>query len=679
MTQAAQKTNNNVNKNNTRVSGLVPYKNRLSLIALALGATLGAGSILASTSTSAVEETTTATASVTVAEVCTFTSTTDSAHTATISPGTYVGLGTAGGVGGIGQTALKVTCNDSEGFSIYAVGYTGDTIGTTTLVGTKDDSSAGTGVKRTIVTGTATSGNTSNWAMQVNAVSGTYAPTIENSFDASSYHAVPDKYTKIATRTSSTDLGTGAIGSSVTTTYGAYIGSNEIADTYTGKVKYTLVHPASETPAQPQTTETGKICYYANNSKAVGTMGCQSIASSVDLLASNFSLDGYGFAGWSDQYDYATNQNAHFYGPQETITINTADYTGDNNGLSLYAVWVKSKGDLQNWTGCSSLTKADEATNIFSQSITALSDQRDNNTYAVAKLADGNCWMIENLRLESTNSDNSTGALAQGYGKYSGTGTDYGNFSGLADAENADFTATGGATDATTANSLYYAGTQSGTATINISQTNYAGYRMPRYNNYNNQSTSAGRPQNPTTNGATNSTTKAGIYSYGNYYTWHAAIADLTYNGTNNQSNTGTSLCPTGWHLPTGGSVTTSVNVTETPSTWREFYNLGYGIMGSVANDSNAGTYAYYNNTTTNSAGKTAIQAFRSFPNNFLYSGYFDSSSADYGGIFGNYWSSTARSNYDSYRLTLHSTYVSPGTYNDNKYSGYSIRCLAGS
>ncbi len=312
-------------------------RNDLMMIGGLIGATVASGGMLLMADTSATEETTTAKASVTVAEVCTLTSNTDSAHTATISPGTYVGLGTAGGAGGIGQTTLKVTCNDSEGFSIYAVGYTGDTIGTTTLVGTKDDTSggSGTGTKRTIVTGTATSGDTSNWAMQVNVVSGTYAPTIENSFDASSYHVIPDKYTKIASRTSNTDIGTGAIGSSVTTTYGAYINGNEIADTYTGKVKYTLVHPASETPAQPQTTQAGKICYYANNSKAVGTMGCQDVTASPTLLASNFSLGGYGFAGWSDQYDYATNQNAHFYGPQETIAINTADYTGDNNGLSL--------------------------------------------------------------------------------------------------------------------------------------------------------------------------------------------------------------------------------------------------------------------------------------------------------------------------------------------------------
>ena len=87
------------------------------------------------------------------------------------------------------------------------------------------------------------------------------------------------------------------------------------------------------------------------------------------------------------------------YGPNETITIGDVS----EHGLSLYAIWVESTGNLQNWTGCSSLDINE---------VTALTDIRDGDTYAVAKLVDGNCWMIENLRLStnayinSTNTDN---------------------------------------------------------------------------------------------------------------------------------------------------------------------------------------------------------------------------------------------------------------------------------
>ena len=206
---------------------------------------------------------------------------------------------------------------------------------------------------------------------------------------------------------------------------------------------------------------------------------------------------------------------------------------------------------------------------------------------------------------------------------------------------------------------------------------------MPRYNNLN----TTNRATNPTSNTFTIDNTTGGMYSYGNYYTWHAAIADLTYNGTNNQSTTGTSLCPTGWHLPTGGLAyasgnTSGVNVTGDTSTFREFYNLGYKTMDEVKTayeDTPNNGYSYYSSNTTNTAGKTATAAFRSFPNNFLYSGYFHSSSARNRGSYGGYWSSTAYGNYSSYVLSLDSSSVFPGTSTDSKYSGRSIRCVSGS
>ncbi|MDO4747095.1 MAG: FISUMP domain-containing protein [Candidatus Saccharibacteria bacterium] len=638
-----------------------------------VGVTMLAGGILTLPATRAEgSDTSVSTATITVPVACSMIGVVDTPHTAEI-PNGIDSRGSDYYPDGIGQTTLKAYCNDSEGFSIYAVGYSDDTIGNTYL---RD---ATLGQDEDIQTSTTFSGTDSAWAMKIGVTSGNYPAIVAGSssdtekesgdLDYSIWQAIPSSYTRIAYRNAATDIDNDSIasaeGSSVTTTYAAYISTTQNAGTYVGKVKYTLVHPASEEPLQPQTATSGCINYFANASTAVGSMGCQSISSSATsatLLAGNFSRTGYGFAGWSDSYDYATNANAKFYGPQEYITFTAGQYTGTNDGLALYAVWVKSEGSLQDTSKvssiCSGLTTAPTDGTANLASVSALTDQRDSQTYAVAKLADGQCWMIENLRLESTNSDNSIGALAQGYG----TSSTYGNFSGLSDAESTGFTST------YTANSLYYSGTQEGTASIDIGTSNYPAYRMPRYNNTN---TSA-RASTPTTN-------SSAMYSYGNYYTWAAAIADTTYYNTNNSSVTNTSLCPAGWHLPTGGSVTTAVNVTETPSTWREFYNLGYGIMGSVANDSNAGTYAYYNNTTTNSNGDTATKAFRKFPNNFLYSGYFNTSSAVYRGSYGYYWSSTANGNGNSYYLYLNSSNVYPGTDYSSKYSGLSIRCVSGS
>ncbi|MDO4747019.1 MAG: hypothetical protein Q4A70_01595 [Candidatus Saccharibacteria bacterium] len=588
---------------------------------------------------------------------CTMSGTGMNTHNAEIQNNTYTA--------DIGATTLHAFCNDSAGFAVYAVGYTDNEFGKNVLT------NATLGSTYDIATGTAESGNTSNWAMKLaiagdsGDATGTNAFSLDNSFGG--YHNVPAEYTKVAHKNSATDMTTGTGGVKLTTTYAAFINKTQPAGTYNGQVKYTLVHPASEQPVQPQTATSGCINYFANASTAEGTMGCQSISSSATsakLFASNFSREGYGFAGWSDAYDYATNANANFYGPNEDITFTAGQYTGTNDGLALYAVWVKSAGSIQSWSGCSSLA---------SGAVTALTDQRDNETYAVAKLADGNCWMIENLRLESTAAHNSDGTLAQGYG----ASTTYGNFSGLAAPENADkFSPT------YAANNLY--SNDGSNDTINIGTSN-AAYRMPRFNNVNTPTNESERPQNPTAGTSTNSTSNAGMYSYGNYYTWHAAIADLNPNNTNNQSTTGTSLCPTGWHLPTGGGAyasdsTTEVNKTGSPSTYREFYNLGFKIMNEVKTayeDTPNGYNSYYSSATTNTAGDTANKAFRKYPNNFVYSGYVYSGSVGYRGIGGYYWSSTYNSPSGAYSLDLVSGNVYPGTDDIyGMYSGRTIRCL---
>ena len=381
-----------------------------------VGLMLLSGSLLATSNSSVSAETvsnsTTSNASVSVVfvESCSMTATVDTAHSAAIPNGIYSGSSDYY-PNGIGQTTLKVACNDPNGFSLYAIGYTGEQYeGTnhTKLVGNNEPNN-------TIATGTATSGDNSNWAMKLATnAQATYPITLENGYGA--FSDIPDTYTKVASRANATDVGESATGSILTTTYAAYVSRAQPADTYIGKVKYTLVHPASEEPVQPQPSTPGYINYYANASTAEGTMGRQSAAdgNTVKLFASNFSRDGYGFAGWSDAFDYATNANAHFYGPNEDITVPTGTTA---NGLSLYAVWIKSAGDMQDTaktTGvCNSLTAAtynnegdaDESTWSITanlNSISALTDNRDGQTYAIAKLADNKCWMIENLRLDDS-------------------------------------------------------------------------------------------------------------------------------------------------------------------------------------------------------------------------------------------------------------------------------------
>ena len=110
-----------------------------------VGVTMLAGGILTLPGASA-DDSSVSTATITVPVSCTMSGTGMNSHTASIENGRKVE--------GIGTTDIKAFCNDSEGFSIYAVGFTGDTIGNTylrdTTLGQTDD----------ILTSTTLSGNT---------------------------------------------------------------------------------------------------------------------------------------------------------------------------------------------------------------------------------------------------------------------------------------------------------------------------------------------------------------------------------------------------------------------------------------------------------------------------------------------------------------------------------------
>lgn len=362
------------------------------------------------------------------------------------------------------------------------------------------------------------------------------------------------------------------------------------------------------------------ICYVDNGAGSVTKMNNQSVTSGQDstLWASNFQRSGYGFAGWNTKMD-GTGTN---YGPNQTISVGDLS----SSGLILYANWVASAGNLQDWGGC--------ATNLASGYMTALTDTRDNSTYAVAKLADGNCWMIENLRLGNTYNNNGTAtAVALDSTNTQGLG---GMFNGLADSEAANF----GNVD--TANSVYTADT---TATnLRVIEGSSVNTRFPRFNNSN-------------TANAVASMAAAGqnVYSYGNYYTWAAAMANTSQlTDASTSEAAGTSLCPKGWQLPIGG-VGTSTNLS--------FSKLDFALGGDGGDQTNAAT---------------SYEVWRSYPNNFLYSGEYIDNGSDGVGNSGWYWSTSASSDTIAYRLSFGNNTLSPGGAGSsaNKYYGMSVRCV---
>jgi uncharacterized protein (TIGR02145 family) len=335
-------------------------------------------------------------------------------------------------------------------------------------------------------------------------------------------------------------------------------------------------------------------------------MSAQSASSNTrtTLWASNYKYDtnndghnDYGFAGWSEDKDAATKltdndptNNPVVYGPNQTIT------TGDlsTEGMKLYAVWI---APLENTSfqdfSCPTNTDMPIGTVI------ALKDNRDNEVYTVAKLADGNCWMTENLRLDNNatiNATNTNGPIST-------------------------FTALGPSSNSWCTDSSESCFNQSMFNTNNIAN-----------------------PVSPMTG------TNANIYSYSNYYNWYSATAG---NGTYSKYSGTVSgdLCPAGWHLPYGGYTT------------------------SEKGGNTSGGFYYLNQQMGGNTSATGSNNWRSFPNNFVYSGHWNGSSANSRGGLGSYWSSTADSTNNAYNLDFNSRYVDP-MYYSNKVNGYSVRCV---
>lgn len=104
----------------------------------------------------------------------------------------------------------------------------------------------------------------------------------------------------------------------------------------------------------------------------------QSFGSTLDLTSLTPTKEGYEFTGWSN----GTNT---FDGTETAADINPSSAPS----LTMTAQWEQVL-PMQGFS-CSTLTNVGNSVK--------LRDTRDNNIYTVKKLADGKCWMTENLRI----------------------------------------------------------------------------------------------------------------------------------------------------------------------------------------------------------------------------------------------------------------------------------------
>ncbi len=195
----------------------------------------------------------------------------------------------------------------------------------------------------------------------------------------------------------------------------------------------------------------------------------------IQLSGDYPTRDGYEFVGWTSKPGTRDVTNYAY----QQVTLESTRPT-----LALYAIW-RSSSTLQNFD-CSTLV------GVGSNAV--VKDTRDNQEYTVAKLADGKCWLTENLRL---------------------------NFANLQEDISAENTNNPTSGFMTTVNA-YPQPTQSW-----CTEQNSACYNQVLFYN-----SSAGG-------------------SHGFHYNWYTATAGRgTYSTTSNATG---DICPYGWHLPTGG------------------------------------------------------------------------------------------------------------------------------
>ena len=144
-------------------------------------------------------------------------------------------------------------------------------------------------------------------------------------------------------------------------------------------------------------------------------------------------------------------------------------------------------------------------------------------------------------------------------------------------------------------------------------------------------------------------------HSTGDYYQWNAATAGT--GGTISSTNATGSICPKGWKLPSSGNNTTKGTFG---------YMLSqYGVQSSLSGTSpvNGNTY------------NIALS-----PLFFVRGGKIFPSGTDRfinAGQDGSYWSSLANiSTYYAYYLYFNSGSVTPSSYSNPRFTGFSLRCL---
>ena len=414
------------------------------------------------------------------------------------------------------------------------------------------------------------------------------------------------------------------IGASSTNTQASGTFTNDINFTITAKVvtyDYAISYNANDgnpTTSGNNTVDTTNMPSNTNGSLQTGQT----------LLSSNQvpTRTGYDFLGWCDGTITYSNCNGNTYKPNDYLKITNAT-SSSINIISLTAIWGYY---IQDFTSALCEEKAANEPYI-------VYDKRDGMSYRVQRLADGNCWMLDNLALDITE-----------------VGLD-----GLKGNTNADDTSltylkNGGGSDHYAASAVSKAWSSTSQAYYDKPMIAVNSTTSAHCNNAYcvNDPTSGEWSSSSVTQATINGVTSIAQGRIGVYYNYCAASAGYycygpsagvdNPDGTTTLQDSKYDICPKGWRLPTS-------------TTNGEFQNL----------------YNQYRNAIPNQV--TAFQRALSLP----LSGAFIASigAVSYQGHRGIFWSSTWKNANNMHYLYIENNGVNP---NDGYWrsTGVSVRCL---
>ena len=275
---------------------------------------------------------------------------------------------------------------------------------------------------------------------------------------------------------------------------------------------------------------------------------------------------------------------------------------------------------------------------------TTLTDTRNGEVYTVRKLADGNCWMTENLRLEFD------GTSATGL-----TASD----SDIASTYTSSNPLVIGATQPYNQGSSNYYNWGIGTSGT-LTQANTDKW-LSRSTKKNGEWATETNPIKP---GASSANLTGEDQKTGVFYNWYTATAGTgNWNITTGGITASSSVCPAGWQLPRYSAVNSTSTLAPTGS-WMNLIRDTYHIIATQGDQG---------------SGSTANAKLHAFPFSLPYFGYVDYVSGDivnYGSGGWMFWSAGSTSQTGARGLDFYGTYVWPEG-GGNRLNGFSIRCVA--